>query len=123
MHLERVTIPVTTTGSAGAATGTGLQTGPLLYGFLWDVYINYHGSAPVTTVVVISEIGGLTIATLAASNIDKLHPLRFPATDSVGADIPDHFAPWLLAGARLQVAVSASDALTDAVIATFHIAG
>ena len=46
-------VSITTTGSAGSASGSGYLTG--IVGFLLDVYLNYHASCPATADVTISD--------------------------------------------------------------------
>lgn len=118
MSLARVDI--TTAGSAGSATGSG-QTLPLS-GVLGFIQVDYHGSAPGTTDVTITEAGapGRTILTLTNRNTDGMFYPNVSFTDSTGsAYATASYGAWVLAGTPLLVSVAGCDALTDAVKVTF----
>ncbi len=51
-------IHVTTTGSAGSATGTGTSD-ELVTGYIEAVLHDFHASAPATTDSTVAEVGGL----------------------------------------------------------------
>lgn len=118
-----VTVNVTTTGSAGSATGSG--TSDIIYGEIDAVFINYHASAPSTTVVTISESGGAgrTILTAPAGNTDITYYPRLQPQDTVGSIIPGVQSRFFIGGRKLTVSVTASNALTNAAIVTFIVKG
>lgn len=116
-------IKVTTTGSAGAATGT--QTGTFqARGYLMGVRLNYHASAPATTVVAITEANGMqrTLLTAPASATDVTFNPQNIVNEADGA-ASDFFWPFYLDGVTITVPVTLSDALTDAVEVLLSIAG
>lgn len=118
MSLARV--DVTTAGSAGSATGSG-QTLPL-HGVLGFIQVDYHGSAPGTTDVTISEVGGAgrTILTLTNRNTDGIFYPNVSFTDSTGsAYATPAYGAFIVVGTTLQVSVAQCDALTDAVQVSF----
>jgi hypothetical protein len=84
--------------------------------------VNYHGSAPATTTVVVKEtINGVdrTILSLAGANTDAYYnPLSPTHAISGGAAVADQYAPFVLSGSQITVTVAASDALTGAVQVT-----
>lgn len=115
-------IRVTTTGSAGTATGA--TTGELqVRGYLMGVRIDYHASAPVTTVVTITEAGGMQRTLLAApatATDVTLNPQALVnKNDGTSAAM---YWPFYLDGVNITVTVTLSDALTDAAIVTLSIA-
>lgn len=118
MSLARV--DVTTVGNAGSAAGTG-QTLPLS-GVLGFIQVDYHGSAPNTTDVTITEAGGpgRTVLTLTNRNTDGIFYPNVSFTDGTGSAYASAaYGAWVLAGTPLLVTVGGCDALTDAVKVTF----
>jgi hypothetical protein len=111
-------VAVTTTGSPGSATGTGDT--PPLFGFVDSITLDYHASAPATTTVDIDEVGGgaRKILDKAASATDVTHRPRAQGQDTTGADIAGFYDRIALVGRPLRVTVAASNALTDAIVAT-----
>lgn len=114
--ISQVRIPVTTTGSAGSATGTA--SSGAINGLLYDLYVKYHASAPAgTTDVTISETGGAarTFLTLTNTATSGSKPVRIPAVDATGAanSTADH--AHALGGTSITVTVAQSDALTNCV--------
>lgn len=116
MGAQSYVLRVTTTGSAGSATGTA-DSIPL-YGLLMAVHIDYHASAPATTTVDIDELSGGSRKLLdkAASATDVTHYPRVQVQDNTGAAISGAYEPFFLNGIPVRCSVAASDALTDAVI-------
>lgn len=114
-------VKVTTTGSAGSATGQA-DSEPI-YGTIRGLKIDYNGSAPATTDVTITEVGGLgrTVLTRANTNTDGTFNPGAQLHDSTGNGIAGAYAPLHIAGARLRVAVAESDALVPAVAVLFDI--
>jgi hypothetical protein len=105
-------IKITTTGSAGSATGSA--TTPILDGILFDVFIDYHASAPATTDVTISFANGQgDLLTVSDNNADASYPLLQEAKDSSGNAL-GVYTQYALNG-KLTVSVAQADALTDCV--------
>lgn len=118
-----IRLAITTTGSSGSAVGeltTNVPGG--IRGYLYSVYLDYHASAPSGTDLVISEVGGpaRTFLTLTDVNTDGERPIRRSTVGVTGAT-DGGSAPFALAGTQIKVAVSGSNALTDAVVATLYL--
>lgn len=115
--INQAVVTVTTTGSSASATGSG-TTDAALYGFLLDVYLDYHASAPATTDVTISYAspanGNITVYSNSATDV-LLMP-RKNAVDVAGAAITGVYDLYPLNG-RVTVSVAGSDALTGCVVA------
>lgn len=108
-------VAVTTTGSAGSATGNG--TSETMLGYLVDVFLDYHASAPSTTDVTIAFAtrgGNILVAT--DTNTDTLFHPRVKAVDSAGAAITNSHDHVLLNQA-VTVSVAGADALAPCVTA------
>ncbi len=112
--IESQQIKITTTGGAGAATGS--STTIPINGFLLDVYLNYHASAPATTDVTISDpvFGNLVVKSNNATDI-WIAP-RKQTCDSAAAD--SGMYDLIPLNAALTIAVAQADALTDCLVAT-----
>lgn len=100
-------------GEDGSAVGTALVSAG--HGQLDAVSVAI-GSAPATTDVVITEVGGLgrTLVTLADMSADVVIYPRVQATSNAGAGLTGEYVPYSLSGATLQIAVD--DANDDDVI-------
>lgn len=111
-------IPVTTTGSAGSATGeTTTDIAQGIRGFVWAIHVKPNGSLPNTSDITISEVGGAarTLLTLTnAGTTAKTYPVRIVDTDNTGSDLTSRGA-IALGGTQIKVAIAQSDALTKAV--------
>lgn len=109
-------IRVTTTGSAGSATGTGISELPFS-GFVMGIKVDYDDSAPATTTVVITENGGLgrTILTLGAANTDAIYNPQFQIMDDDGV-AQTLYSPFYISSQSLLVTIAGADALTNAVV-------
>jgi hypothetical protein len=109
-------VTVTTTGSAASATGSGTTQG--LHGFLLDIFLDYHASAPATTDVTIAydepDNGNITVYSDSATDV-LLMP-RKNAVDVAGAAVSGVYDLYPLNG-RVTVSVAGSDALTGCVVA------
>lgn len=113
MEIVTASVAVTTTGGAGVSAGSGHTDA--LHGFLLDVYLDYHASAPATTDVTISYAGnGGNVLVVTSSNTDVLHAPRKQLSDSAAAAITDGYDCYALNGA-LNVAVAQSDDLAPSV--------
>jgi hypothetical protein len=108
------TVTVTTVGGAGVATGNAASGA--LYGGLYAVYLNYHASAPATTVVTLSDAYGTIVAFVASATDKRWYP-RMQTCDAAGAAIAGVYEIPALIG-PVTVTVTASDALTGAVAVT-----
>jgi hypothetical protein len=108
-------IKVTTTGTAGDATG--VEETPELSGIAHRIAIAYHADAPATTDVVVKHIfaNGIeeTLANVVDNNSDVIITARVAETDETGADLGSTTPP-MIAG-TIEVTVTGCDALTDAV--------
>lgn len=118
IQYKEISVLVTTTGTAGAATGTA-DSEPI-HGEIVAVKLDYHASAPVTTTVDLDELGGAArkILDKAASNTDVVHYPRVLMQGITGADLTAWYERHVLAGRKVRVTVALSDALTGAVTAT-----
>jgi hypothetical protein len=108
-------VAVTTTGVAGSATGSG--TSAAMNGLLWDVYLDYHASCPVTADVTIAyaDRGG-NILVVSNNATDGLYHPRAKPVDNANAAITNAHDKFALHGA-LTVSVAQADALTACVTA------
>jgi len=115
-EIRMETLTVTTTGSAGSATGSA--TSPMLVGFLLDVYLDFHASAPATTDTTIAydepDFGNVLVVTNSAT--DALYAPRKNTCDSAAAAISGNYALYPLNGG-LTVSLAQCDALSGAVVA------
>ncbi len=81
-QIAQETLEITTTGGAGAATGSA-QTIPI-NGFLLDLFVAYN-SMPATTDLTVSEGTFGNILVLTNNNTDGWHAPRKAISDGVGA--------------------------------------
>ena len=118
-YIASVDVTVTTAGGAGVATGTTDSVS--ISGFLLDVYLNYHTSAPATTDVTISYAtpAGGNILVVTDVNTDVLKTPRVKPVDNAGTAITNAHDRFPLNG-TLTVAVAGCDALTGALVATIR---
>jgi len=115
MGIATETIKVTTTGSAASATGS-TTTGTALVGWVQDIYIDYHASAPDTTDVTISFANrGGNILVVSNNKTDGRYPVRDTPIFSDGTAMTDALVEVCL-GDQITVAVAGCDALTNAVV-------
>lgn len=118
MTFKVIQIDVTTTGSAGSATGT--QDSEPLHGVLEAVEIDYLSTAPNTTTVDIDTLkqGDATdvkVLDKAGSNTDITHYPRKQLEDNTGTAITGQYGRFVLTGRKVRVSVAASNALVPAV--------
>lgn len=115
---------VTTTGSAGSATGdSGVLTTAgsgvsFPSGFLCEIFIDFT-SMPSTTDVTISEVlpnGALrTLLVTTNTNTDGVYPVKHASYSSAGVvSTTDLVYPNV--GSRFQVTVAQGDAITNGVV-------
>lgn len=119
MRVAEYSVPVTTTGSAGSASGSA--DSPPIMGELLAVKLDYDGSAPATTKVDLDELGGAArkILNKAASATDVTHYPRVQMQDNTGANLTGIYERFFLAGRKVRVAVTSSNALAPALTVTF----
>lgn len=110
-----VKIKVTTVGENAAAVGSA-QT-EALHGFLLDVFLDYHASAPNTTDVTIAytERGG-NLLTVANNVTDGLYAPRQKPVDNANSAITNAHDRFPL-NQPLTISVAESNALTACVTA------
>lgn len=116
MKVTQYSGAVTTTGSAGAATGTATISVPA-WGYLEWIYLDYHASAPATTDVTIAHAAtppGGNILVRSNSATDGLFYVRGSASSSAAAAITDSNVR-VPVGGSISVSVADCDALTGAV--------
>ena len=108
-------VNVTTTGSAGSATGS--TDSGALNGLLLDIFLDYDGSAPGTTdVTVAHKTRGGSVLAVTNNATDGLYHPRAKPVDSANAAITNAHDRFALNG-PLTVSVAQADALTDCVVA------
>lgn len=116
MQLRVYSKAITTTGSAGAATGSGT----IIFekaGYLEWVYYDFHASAPATTDVSTAFAAtppGGTIFTSTSSTTDVLQFPRGAAVNTAGTAITNSSVLIAVSGS-VTVSIAQCDALTDAV--------
>lgn len=111
MSITTYAIPVTTTGSAGSATGSA--TTETLLGELVDVYLDYNG-APATTDVTIAYAQGGNILAVSNTNTDARIAPRQKVVDNTNTAITDGHQAFYL-NSPLTISVAQADALAPAV--------
>jgi hypothetical protein len=97
-------------------------SGEAVNGFLLDVFLDYHASAPATTDVTIAyDTNPGTIITVISNNkTDGIYVPRIQACDAAGAAIAGIYDRYVISG-RLKVSVAQADALAPAVTAWFRV--
>jgi len=112
------TVTITTVGGDGAATGYAEFEN--CYGFLLDVYNNWHASAPATSVATLThhEPSLGTIIACPATATDGLYAPRVATTDAAGA-ASGLYDMYPLNG-KLRMTVTLSNALTGALVSTIR---
>lgn len=116
MEICQQIVSVTTTGSAGSATGSSYSNA--MHGFLLDIYLDWSASAPATSDVTISHEDSKYGNVLALTNVntDALYAPRVKPVDTTGTAITDAHAYIPLNG-RLLVSVAQCNALSPALTA------
>lgn len=116
--LETCILAITTTGSAGTATGSA--TSGILTGYIYDIYLDYDAAAPNTTDVTVAYAtpGGGNILVKSNSATDTLYAPRKAACDNAASALT-WYEPYYVNG-TLTVSVAQCDAITAAVTATIR---
>lgn len=128
MTIRSETIAVTTTGSAGSATGTA--TSPRIVGEVLGIDVNYHASAPATTDLTITAdavSGGQAarnLLVLTNVNSDGYYQPAVPLHDSAGAAVTydgtnEIYKPPVV-NSTITVSIAGADALTNCATVTIH---
>ena len=121
MAIEKHELKISTSGSAGSASGSGVLALPLCE--LVAVHLDYHASAPATTDVTITASGNpaaRTIFTRSNSATDGWFRPREQKHDTNASAITGDYAEPVI-HANILVDVAQADALTDAVVLTFYV--
>lgn len=117
--IRKYTIPVTTTGSAGSASGSEKVDG--INGFLLGVYLDFAASAPATTdTTIATDNPAQTLLTVTDSATDTYVPVRVQAKDATGAAISGVYEMYPLDG-MLKVSLAQCNAITSAVVAYAYV--
>jgi hypothetical protein len=90
-----------------------------MMGFLLDIDLDYHASAPDTTDLTVSDKNGNTVLSVANSKTDALVAPREAPVDSTNTAIANGGAMVPLNG-PLTFALAGSNALTGALVATIR---
>ena len=119
-RIRTFTITVTTTGAGGAATGSSATT-EYIEGYLEDLYINYHASAPGTTDIIVKQTDRTENLYAKTNSATDVHVApRMKAVDNAAAAITDSHARFPING-TITVSLAESDALTGAVVVTARV--
>lgn len=117
MGLRYQKISVTTTGSAGSASGNTTASSEVL-GEIVKIYIDYNASCPNTADVTIASTLGVadeTILVKSNSTTDAWHyPVRAHALNTDASALSDWSRVWV--EGHIKVSVAQADALTDCVV-------
>lgn len=114
--LKTYSAAITTTGSAGSATGTGTFS-VTVPGYLEWIYLDFHASAPATTDTTIafaSTPPGGNILVVTNSATDALYYPRGGAVSNAAAAITNSHVMIPVAG-TINISLAQCDALTAAV--------
>ncbi len=124
--IKRTRVAVTTTGSAGSATGSA-DTDVTIMGRVVRVDLNYHASAPATTDVTLAQANeevATNILSVTNSVTDTVVYPTVQLTDNANAgrtfDGTRPVVDYYPVSDVLTLSVAQSDALTDAVVAVIY---
>ena len=121
MSVEKHELKVSTTGSAGAASGSSVLAVPLSE--LVAVHVDYHASVPATTDLTLKSPGNpasVTLLTLTNVNSDGWYYPKVQKHDNAGAAITGDYADPVVHG-NLSCDLAQCDALTNAVVLTVYL--
>ena len=108
------TLQVTTTGSAGNATGSAESQDPVR-AEVECIQVKYN-AMPVTTNVKVREVGGLGRVLLDVTGAtDGVFYVRAPAVTSTNVSIANSYVSYVVENALLKVEVANANAATNAV--------
>ena len=116
MAVRKYQEKVSTSGSAGSATGSGIIALPPAE--LLKVYLDYNASAPGTTDVTLTAAGdpaSEVVLTRSNSATDGYFYPRRQKDDNAAAAITGDYDKFIIHG-HLLIEVAQADALTDCVI-------
>lgn len=118
-RIRTLTVAVTTTGSAGSATGSGVTEA--VSGFLLDVHLDFDGDAPGTTDVTVKETGAADNLVLSTDSVTdvRLAPRQSLVTRAAAAITNSH--DRIPVTGTITVSVAQCDALDPAVTATIRV--
>ena len=116
MAMQTCQLTVTTTGEAGSATGS--VTSPIITGYIYDIYVDYHADAPNTTDVTIAygTPAGGNILAKANSATDTLYVPRKATCDNAASALT-WYEQFYIDG-TFTIAVAECDALAAALVVT-----
>lgn len=123
-RLEHVTLTITTTGSAGSASGTAVSPVFTNGAEVLRTYWNYHASTPSTADAALYETDlGATLGAIDAKSNSTTDAVRYPRLSSfqdlAGADLSANEATepyYIPAGGTMTATLAQGDALTAAVV-------
>lgn len=120
--IKKVVISVTTTGSAGSATGDALSS-EVVNGFVIGAYVNYHASAPGATTDVLLQTAdpAITMTTISNNATDGYYSTLKNIVDTAAAAVSGVYTYYPVSG-HLKVSVTGCNALTAAVVVTYFVA-
>lgn len=121
---QRVAVKVTSSSGTGSTLLSAVNGGLKVTGLLYAVKVDYSGSAPGTTDVIITESGGLgqAILTLSNQNTDVVRYPRATAhkvADGTAVSSTDSEL-ILLADSDILVSVTDGGSVADVVTVTFY---
>jgi threonine dehydrogenase-like Zn-dependent dehydrogenase len=111
---QTTAIAVTTTGSAGSATGS--TTSEPLYGELIDIYFDFSGAPATTDTTVSYATRGGNILVITSSNTDALIAPRQKLVDNANTAITNSFDKFVLNG-PITISLAECDAAAPALTA------
>ena len=118
MSIDTYVVRVTTTGSAGSATGS--TTTEALYGELVDIYFDFSGAPGTTDTTVAYANRGGNILVITSSNTDALIAPRQKLVDNTNTAITDSHACFYLSG-PLTISLAQCDAADPALTAYIRV--
>ncbi len=121
MTIQKHELKISTTGSAGTATGSAVLALPLSE--LVAIYLDYHASAPSTTDLTLTSPGNpasLTVLTLSNNATDGWYYPRVQDHDNTGSAVTGSYSDPPIHG-NLQADLAQADALTDCLVITVYV--
>jgi hypothetical protein len=121
MFQQTEAIAVTTTGSAGSATGTGTATELIYNGRISKVFLDYNAAAPATTDVSIIDGAGNVLWLLSNNNTDGTFYPAILQNDGTDTPLTVNYEKPIVSGSTLNVSVAGADALAPCVTVTITV--